>query len=610
MHSERCPERVTSAIRPYGDAAWLVDCGAGADQAAVQRAARAVEAGRNPAGDGPLGVRDVVVGDRSLLVRLTPASFSADSSTWREWLGWLSRTVELPVPAPNGWSPPGPAAGPPGGTDPLERSIELPVVFDGADLSDVAATVGASTERVVSWLTGAALRVAFLGFSPGFPYLTGLPPPLAELARRPTPRIAVPAGAVAIGGGFAAVYPSSTPGGWHLVGRTTARLFDPSTPPFARLTPGASVRFVETRTGGHLPAATDTAAEGGSTRSVAGQPTMSHTSRWVEVVDPGSLTLIEDAGRTGLAAIGVPDAGPADPDSMVLANRLVGNDDRAAVLECTGYGPVLRVHCPSHLAVVTADGSGVELWVDGLAVPSDAVVPVAAGQTITVGAVRAGARAYAALDGGVEVAPLLGSRSTDVLSGLGPGPLSTGDRFALGTPMRPRGMLLPRRPPVGHTGHPVGSNPDRLRHLRVVPGPHRVGRTLTDRFFATEWQVTADSNRVGLRLRPHRAPEIRFDPPDFGSVPRVRSVGTVLGAVQLPPDAHPIILSVDRATVGGYPVIGCVASADHGHLGQLRPGDRLQFVAVTVEQARRAAVAQRRMLESRLNGWYPTRSTL
>lgn len=123
------------------------------------------------------------------------------------------------------------------------RPVEIPVVYDGDDLAEVAERSGLSTADVIERHAGATFRVAFCGFSPGFAYLDGLPPEL-HLARRATPRTRVPAGSVAIAAGFSAVYPTASPGGWHLIGRTDVVLFDVHAEPPARLTPGTSVRFV------------------------------------------------------------------------------------------------------------------------------------------------------------------------------------------------------------------------------------------------------------------------------------------------------------------------------------------------------------------------------
>ena len=191
-------------------------------------------------------------------------------------------------------------------------AIEIPVVFDGEDLAEVAIKADLTEEEVIDLLTGADLEVAFLGFAPGFPYLVGLPGPLAGLARRATPRVSVPAGSVAVAGGFAAVYPGSTPGGWQLLGRTEFVLFDAEVPPFARLRAGDKIRFRsvtsppltrvglgngngngngngEGRGGGHRPGHNDpTTGNDGHpvTRPVLAVP----GKRWLRVLEPGLLT--------------------------------------------------------------------------------------------------------------------------------------------------------------------------------------------------------------------------------------------------------------------------------------------------------------------------------
>jgi len=568
-------------IAPYGDTAWLVEFSESTDQAVVHRLARDIATGSagavRCAGGPPRMVRDVTVGDRTLVVRLSAGSAPDGSTEERTWLDQQVRRVQD-----------GPPEAPPG-----RPATVLPVTFDGEDLDAVADLAGLSTDRVISLLLGAELRVAFVGFAPGFAYLTGLPPPLSGIARRATPRRSVPAGSVAVAGGFAAVYPAATPGGWHLVGHTPVRMFDPAVAPYALLAAGDTVRFrPDGDVGGPKP------PEPASASAKAPRPRLrSRSTRWVDVVEPGSLTLVQDAGRSGTAGIGVPEAGAADPDSMVLANRLVGNEDGAAVLEIVGRGPVLRFGCPVHLAVVTPGRTGLAFRVDGFSLPSDAVVPLQRGQLAELGVVRGGARAYLAVGGGFTTPVMLGSRSSDVLSGLGPGALRAGDRLGLGPPTRPRGLLLP-------DGAGISTRSD-VTVLRAVAGPHRCSQAWLDRFFATNWEVTPDSNRVGLRLRALRpGPRTPGDPEDAGPSP-VRSAGTVLGAVQLPPDGHPIVLSVDRATTGGYPVVACVVSPDHALLGQLGAGDPVRFDPVTPDEARALDLLHRRAVDGRVTGWHP-----
>ncbi len=545
----RSPGRVV----PLGDRAVLVEV---RDVAAAHALAARLEVLVSDGG-APGSVDDVVVGFASVLVALDPDPGRADAGTVAAWL------VEVTA-APSTAAPPDAA-----------REHVLPVVFDGDDLADVATAVGMDPDDVVALVVGATLDVAFVGFAPGFPYLTGLPPELAALPRRATPRTSVPAGSVAVAGGFAAVYPRATPGGWHLLGRTTEVLFDPEVPPHSRVAPGDRVRFVIADGVGD-GAAVAAPPSGGRRLLTADGPCL-------EVLDPGLATTVQDGGRRGTAHLGVPVAGAADPRSSALANLLLGNDPGAAVLECTVVGPTLHMVGDGHLAVV---GPGrVEVSVDGHPAPDGAVLPVADGQIVRIGRVDGGLRAYVGVAGGIATPRLLGSRSSDVLTGLGPGPLRPGDRLARGTPGRVRGHLDRPHPPPGPTV------------LRVVPGPHGDVEGLVE----GAWQVGTDSDRIGVRL-------VAVDGVGVDGGPARPSMPMVTGAVQVPPDGRPIVLLPDHATVGGYPVVACVASVDLPRLGQLAPGARVAFTAVHLATAVDLARRDHVVTAARVSGWFPTRA--
>jgi KipI family sensor histidine kinase inhibitor len=518
-------------VTGYGDSALVV----GVDGvAAARRIADAIDGARD-APEAPVGIEDVVVGFASVVVHLDPTSAQPDQC--ERWLADLAADALAATDM---------SAGPDGGG----RTIELPVTFDGPDLDAVADSLGRSPRQVVDLLTGAPLQVAFLGFAPGFPYLVGLPPELASISRRSTPRTAVPPGSVAVAGGFAAVYPQSTPGGWMLLGRTATRLFDPDTPPYAHLRAGDTVRFSDlATTPGRNSRATPVPAR---TRT----PLQAHGPRSVGVLDPGMFTTVQDSGRRRVAPLGVPRAGPCDPDAMRLANRLVGNPDNAGAIECTAVGPVLRFTVRGHLAVVGPSAGAIDVHVDGHQVGTEVVVPIAPGQVVSIGRVRSGLRAYAGISGGIETPLAVGSRSSDQLCGLGPGPLIIGDQLTLGAATQPHGMLIPIAEIPG-SGHPIA--------LRVIAGPHNFPPAALGNLVGGSWRVGAASNRIGIRLAAggRRLGSGTVDLP---------STGMITGAIQVPPDGNPIILMPDHATVGGYPIIACVITADQPVLGQLQPG--------------------------------------
>jgi KipI family sensor histidine kinase inhibitor len=553
----------TIDVVAFGDRAWLITT---EDLVGAHRLGAAIERAIVD-GAAPPGTAETTVGMSTVVVHLEPPSGATtdaggDADTWRAFLSAL---------------PTGPDTTDAGNRRMVAGPVEVPTVFDGPDLEEVAALVGTDVTAVVEQLCGAALQVAFIGFSPGFPYLVGLPEGLARVPRRPSPRTEVPAGSVALAGGFAGIYPQTTPGGWRLVGRTALQLFDPESPPFARLRAGDRVRLTALVGGRTYDPQRDT----GHTR----RPIETRSQRAVQVVDPGLFTTVQDAGRAGVAGLGVPRAGPCDPDAMRLANRLAGNDDAAAALEITASGPRLWFGSAGHVTVVGPGPEAVEVSVDDRPTVDSAPVPVAAGQTVTVGRVTDGFRAYLAASGGFTIPAVVGSRSSDVLSGLGPGPLRAGDRLPLGPPVRPRGSLLP------------GTRTDRPT-VRVLAGPHPFPPDAIEALVATQWTVSTSSSRIGIRLENAS----RRLPPGAA----IPSTGMVTGAVQVPPDGRPIVLMPDHATVGGYPVVATVIGADLGVLGQLAPGDGLRFLLVDRPAAVAAARRTEEALAARIQGWYPT----
>jgi KipI family sensor histidine kinase inhibitor len=474
--------------------------------------------------------------------------------------------------------------------------LQVPCTFDGPDLPEVATLVGSTPDAVVAMVTAHPLTVAVVGFSPGFAYLAGLPDELCQVPRRPRPRPTVPAGSVALANGHAAVYPSASPGGWQLIGRTDEPLFTPLVPPYARLAPGDRVRFVRA-----APAAARTPARGtGRSKADGGAPrvpdAMPPTARPVfDVVEPGVQTVLQDGGRRGLAALGIPAASPADPYSFRLANQLVGNPAGACTLETTARGPSLRCLTSTFVAVV---GGSPELRLQGRPVAAGRVVPVNAGQQLVVGPVRDGFRCYVALAGGFVGPELLGSCSSDQLAGLGPGPIARGAQLWGATMEPPLGDHLRHGTPVGATGgEPVA--------LRVVPGPHpeRFAPGTFAALASMRFTVEAESNRVGLRLRSDLPTPVLSAAP--GVPGELDSQGMVTGAVQIPPDGEPVILLTDHATLGGYPVVAVVAAVDHGVLGQCAPGMTVVLVPFDHDQAADALRGHLRALELAVVGHYP-----
>ncbi len=273
----------------------------------------------------------------------------------------------------------------------------------------------------------------------------------------------------------------------------------------------------------------------------------------IEVLDPGPLSTLQDLGRPGWAHLGVARAGALDRGAAALARRLVGGAVDDAVVETTLGGIVVRTRRAVTLAVT---GAPCEVRVGGRGVGHGTAVTVPADRVVTVGPATSGVRSYVAVAGGIDVEPVLGSRSTDTLAWVGPPRLVAGQVLAVGVP---RGLP---EPPAAVVVRP------RERVLRLHRGPRAdwLDEGAWNGLDAMSYAVAADSNRIGLRLSGPRL-ERRA-----GEVP---SEGIVLGAVQVPPSGQPVVFLADHPTTGGYPVVAVVDEDDLDLCAQLRPGDRV-----------------------------------
>ncbi|WP_372351761.1 biotin-dependent carboxyltransferase family protein [Streptomyces sp. KL116D] len=276
------------------------------------------------------------------------------------------------------------------------------------------------------------------------------------------------------------------------------------------------------------------------------------------VVRPGALTTVQDAGRTGHAHLGVPRSGALDAPAMRLANRLLGNPDDAAVLETTLTGCALRADRP---VTVLVGGAPCPVTVGGRPAAWGSPVHVPAGATLDAGPATSGVRSYLAVAGGLAVDPVLGSRSADLLSGLGPAPLAAGTVLPVG-----RARPLPALPVAA----PWPAPPAELV-LPVLLGPRADWFTpaAVRTFLTATFTVSAHSNRIGLRTE---GPSLERE--SAGELP---SEGMVLGAVQVPPDGRPVVFLHDHPTTGGYPVIAVVPEPALAAAAQAVPGTPVRF---------------------------------
>ncbi|KRE81920.1 5-oxoprolinase/urea amidolyase family protein [Arthrobacter sp. Soil763] len=435
--------------------------------------------------------------------------------------------------------------------------VVIDTVYDGEDLAEAAELTGLGIDGVIAAHTGQLWTVAFAGFAPGFGYLVG-ENDLLTVPRRSSPRTAVPEGSVALAGTYSAVYPRRSPGGWQLIGRTAARMWDLDREQPALAAPGHRIRFRAVRE--TVAVAPEPPAETSPPKVASG----------LRIVTPGLQSLIQDLGRHGHSGLGVSVAGALDRASLRRANRLVGNAPSAAAIETVAGGLTVQAVGDQVLAVAGAPSDLVITGPAGTeAEPLSRTVAMAApfalldGETLRIGAPRSGFRSYLAVRGGADAAPVLGSRSTDTMSGIGPAPLAAGQLLAAGGEAESGVVGNPElQPDFPGTGVTV---------LDVVPGPRAdwFDQAALDAFIGQEWRVQPQSNRVGMRLDGTPLKRSREG--------ELASEGTVAGALQVPPEGLPVLFLADHPITGGYPVIAVVVDSQLDRAAQVPIGGTIRF---------------------------------
>jgi KipI family sensor histidine kinase inhibitor len=442
-------------------------------------------------------------------------------------------------------------------------TVVIDVIYDGADLVEVGELTGLGTDGVITAHTAQLWTVAFGGFAPGFGYLTGRDLRL-DVPRKAFPRTSVPAGSVGLAGRYSGIYPRSSPGGWQLIGRTAALLWDPTRDPPALLRPGMSVQFRAVESLSALSAS--------PTRAVA-ESVSEEPARGLLVIRTGVFATIQDGGRTGYAELGVPPSGAVDQGAYAAANALVGNSEGAAALELTLGGFRARAVGDQLVAVTGAARTYEIRRSDGSTEHHSAefAARLADGDLLAIGHPATGLRSYLAVRGGIDVPAVLGSRSTDVLSDLGPPAVRRDQRLAVGEKCfrdAPRSADARWSDPAGadSTAAAASSGP-----LLLLAGPHLrlLAPDALSQLVGHEWTVSPDSNRVGLRLAGTPIGRSLTDEMPSGPL--------VAGAIQIPPSGQPILFLRDHPVTGGYPVIAVLTDAGIDQAAQCRPGQHVHF---------------------------------
>ena len=313
----------------------------------------------------------------------------------------------------------------------------------------------------------------------------------------------------------------------------------------------------------------------------------------IKVINPGLTTTIQDLGRPGYYQVGIPLSGAMDRYALRAANLLVGNDEGAACLETPYMGPELEFTRDTSVAVTGAD---VPVLLDGTEQPGWTTLAVKAGQVLSFGYLKGGARIYIAVSGGIDVPVVLGSRSTYAIGqigGIDGRPLAAGDELPVGDG---GGTLIKEVP---QTLRRMPSNP---AELRMLPGLywHRITEAAGEQFFADEWLVGTEADRMGYRFKGGKPLEFVPREPPFGAgsdPSNITDSAYPYGSVQVPAGQEPIVLHRDAVSAGGYFQVGAVISADMDLIGQMPPNLPTRFVRVTMDEALAARAEQRALLE-------------
>ncbi|MEM9080028.1 MAG: carboxyltransferase domain-containing protein [Verrucomicrobiota bacterium] len=438
---------------------------------------------------------------------------------------------------------------------PLPTSThEIPTFYDHAELTKISALLNLSPNEIIQSHSTAHYTVAALGFSPGFPYLLGLPKKLT-LTRLKTPR-PITAGTVAFAAHHAGIYPNDSLGGWHPIGKTSFPLFNLANNPPTPLKPGDSLRFKPLSSPPQTP----------TPNLDPPPPTQSPV---LQITNPGPGTTIQDPGRSGFQHYGVSRGGSADRDSAAAANLLVGNPPEAPILEFCLQGPVLTALRDTTFAVV---GGPPEV--------SGTTRSLKMGQSLDLRPNPSAAFGYLAISGGFDVPKILGSHATDVRAGFGGHqgrPLQTGDLLGQ-LPPRP----APRLAPGQHITWPQSGLQPQTLLIRVLPGLQHDLFDDPSQFALLDEHFTKTSrlDRTGARLE---GPKLSLASPH-----NLTSQPVTLGTIQVPPDGLPIVLQSECQTIGGYPVIAHIIAADLPLFTRALPGTQIRFHPVNLDQAAEA----------------------
>ena len=452
------------------------------------------------------------------------------------------------------------------------KLVEIPVCYEDSefapDLADVAEHTGLSMEEVIRRHHSRDYLIYMLGFLPGFPYLGGMDEQL-ETPRLETPRTKIPAGSVAIGGKQAGLYPSDSPGGWRIIGRTPLKVFDAERSPACLYEAGDRIRFVPitraqfdeiaAREGASCDSsAPEAASTTASHQVVAAKPRYVCTSG-IKILDAGMCTTVQDKGRFGFEHLGIGQSGVMDAESFSLGNAIAGNTDNAACLEATVLGPSIEFTLPCEFVIT---GGICNAALDDNLIEMNKKYQTHEGSVLKCGFIKKGLRSYICFKGGLLVPEVFGSRSTNLKSKTGGyygRKLEAGDQIAVGFC-------------AGETGMHMSA-------LDIESGVLVLNCTRGSQFsdFSSDavkkfengiFTVLPQSDRMGIRFSGESL--------DCGKTDII-SDAIPFGAVQITSAGLPVVMAADRQTTGGYAKIACVTRHSMCLLAQAVPGTKVRF---------------------------------
>jgi KipI family sensor histidine kinase inhibitor len=464
----------------------------------------------------------------------------------------------------------------------------------GLDLVNIAKACKLSTEETIKLHQSSIYTADILGFMPGFAYFSGLNPKLS-LPRLASPRPAVPKGSVAIAELQTAIYPRATPGGWNIIGRSPNTLFDIENNPPGLFMAGDQMQIEEISLDEF-----QRLDQKNRSKEIIRPLNQDLSKGSIEVLQAGTFSSIQDDPRAGLSHWAVGPGGACDLSSLHLANALVGNALDTVAIEMSSTGPSLLFHETTCIAWVGAHCDGI---VNGQRIPGNRPVWLGKGMTLKFSSLNSGFRAVLAIGGGLNLPNILGRAGSHISADIGPKRLEKGDHLLLRNPKAPfkspflkalyQEAALPCFP-KWHVRSPFIPK-STITLIHCLAGPHLSFLPAKERelFWSTMWTVSNQSNRMGVRLQSDF--KLKKD------LPSIPSQSITFGTVQFPPSQEPIVMLAEHQTTGGYPRLAEVIRTDLTKLAQLKPGNKVQLIAIDLEEADRLNAEAVKLQESTIN---------